>query len=483
MAISRSAFRSRPRRLDLAAAAPDSSKSPRPGLATRLFGSPQFVKLLVAQIVSATGDWLGLLATIALATRLGSESPGLAVGGALSARVLPGFFFAPVAGVLVDRWDRKKVMVRCDLGRAAVLCFLPFVDSLVGLVLASLLLEAFTLLWQPAKEASVPHLVSQDKLTTANSLSLAAAYGTFPLAAGLFGLLSKVSDWFGNGWFMQALNLHQEGLGFYADAFTFLLSATLVWRLTLPRPRRTSSGAPGKAGAIGPDGRRVADPWAPFRELAEGWQFIAGNSVVKAVILGLGTGLIGGGMLVPLGPLFLHDVLGAGSAGFGLFTFVLGLGVASGVLALTALQRKLQKKAAFTACVFGAGACLFCAASTTTLTPAAVFVGGVGVCAGAVYVLGFTLLHESVDDELRGRIFAALYTLVRLCVLIAFSAGPLVSELLSAVSDRFGGEVSPIGFDIAIPGVRLTMWLAALIILGAGLLSLRILSRGRAAGR
>ena len=57
-----------------------------------------------------------------------------------------------------------------------------------------------------------------------------------------------------------------------------------------------------------------------------------------------------------------------------------------------------------------------------------------GVCAGSVYVVGFTLLHENVDDELRGRIFSALYTLVRLCLLIAFALGPFLSELLDRIS-------------------------------------------------
>ena len=66
-----------------------------------------------------------------------------------------------------------------------------------------------------------------------------------------------------------------------------------------------------------------------------------------------------------------------------------------------------------------------------------------GVCAGSVYVLGFTLLHENVEDELRGRVFSALYTLVRFCVLIAFAVGPFLAALLDRLSEDFvGGEVS-----------------------------------------
>ena len=68
---------------------------------------------------------------------------------------------------------------------------LPFVDSVLGLIVASLILEVFTLLWSPAKEASVPNLVPKSYLTTANSLSLVAAYGTFPLGAGLLIVCSR----------------------------------------------------------------------------------------------------------------------------------------------------------------------------------------------------------------------------------------------------------------------------------------------------
>ena len=147
-------------------------------ISTRVFGSAGFFRLWLAQVVSATGDWLGLLAISLLAIRLGAGNEGAALSLVLAARIVPGFFFGPVAGVFVDRWDRKKVMVTCDIGRAAVMVTLPFIETILGLFVASLLLEAFTMLWSPAKEASVPNLVPEDQLATANSLSLAAAYGT-----------------------------------------------------------------------------------------------------------------------------------------------------------------------------------------------------------------------------------------------------------------------------------------------------------------
>lgn len=442
----------------------------KPGFHVRMFGSSAFFHLWLTQVASSIGDWLGFFAIASLAARIGGGSPEAAVGVVMSARIVPGFFLGAASGVIADRFDRKKVMVLCNIGRAAVLVTLPFVDTVYGLVIASLVLECFALLWTPAKEASVPNLVPPDHLTTANSLSLVAAYGTMPLAAGLFSLLAKVSDAIGRIDALDVLRTNQEGVAFYVNAVTFLLSAVMISRLALPKhePRPRTSG-------------RRLDFGQAFRELKEGWSFIFINPVVRAVNVGLATGLIGGGMLVPLGPVFSQRVLDAGTAGFGLFIFALGSGVALGVVLLSVFQRHIPKARVFAGSVFVAGASLVVAASGSALEWAALFVAILGVCAGSVYVLGFTLLHESVDDELRGRIFSALYTLVRFCVLLAFAVGPLLSDLLERLSQQlFDGQISVLGLDISIPGVRLTLWLAGLIIMGAGVLAAMSLRAGQA---
>src|SRR5205814_8874831 len=99
-------------------------------------------------------------------------------------------------------------------------------------------------------------------------------------------------------------------------------------------------------------------------------------------------------------------------------------------------------------------------------------VAGLGLCAGSVYVLGFTILHESVADELRGRIFSSLYTLVRLCLLLAFALGPLLADRLDALSRHVvRAHVTIAGATFLLPGVRLALWLAGLTILGAGVLA------------
>jgi dTMP kinase len=435
----------------------------------RLLGSSSFFRLWLAQVVSSLGDWIGLVAVLSLADRIGGNSPEAAIALVMSARMVPGFFFGSVAGVLVDRWNRKRVMVTCDIGRGFVLATLPFIDSIWGLFLASLLLEVLTLMWTPAKEASVPNLVSVRQLTTANSLSLAAAYGTFPIGSALFASLTKVAEFIGqHAGALDFLELNQESLAIYVDVVTFFTAAALIATLSLPQnTRREGRIELGRA----------------FTELKEGWQFIGHSPVVRSVMIGLGTGLIGGGMVAPLGPPFANRVLNAGPPGFGLLLTALGMGLAIGVVGVSAIQNRLPHTKLFPPAVLGAGAAMMAAASMSSLGVTMTFIGLMGVCAGAVYVLGFTILQENVEDELRGRIFATLYTLSRLCLLVSLSLAPLAAGLLDGLASRLvGGQIGIAGLTIKLPGVRLTLWLGATIILVAGVLAARTLNR-RPVGR
>ncbi len=414
-----------------------------------VFSYPDFRRLWFASLVSSFGDWIGFVAVIALATRVSKGSGETAVAFVLSARLLPGFFLGPIAGVLLDRLDRRRVMLACDAGRAIVFAFLPFVDTVVGLVFASLFLEALSIAWSSAKEATVPNLVPYELLASANSLSIAAAYGTFPLGTLAFSLLAKVAEGVGDISVLSNFRTDQESLALWADGLTFILSAFLVASVAFPRAH--------------PDPLPDAEKPNAFRDLREGLKFIGSSPRVRAVMLGIGAGLFGGGMLVPLGATFAREDLGGGSAGFGALISGLGFGVAVSVLGLSFLQKHLRPETGFICSVFAAAACISLGATSSSLTPAVIWVAGLGLCAGAVYVLGFTILQQNVDDALRGRTFATLYTLIRVCLLLAFTLAPLLSRLLGSLALTVGLHVS---------GVRCALWMVGLIIAGAGMLSL-----------
>ena len=112
----------------------------------------------------------------------------------------------------------------------------------------------------------------------------------------------------------------------------------------------------------------------------------------------------------------------------------------------------------------------------STLAPAMAFIVGMGVCTGAGYVLGFTLLQEHVADDLRGRIFAALYALVRFCVLLSFTLGPILAGALDTLSHRaWGRALHFAGFSFGLPGVRLALLFGSAVLIVAGLIARRTL--------
>jgi dTMP kinase len=448
------------------------SNGERADFQTRVFGSPTFFKLWSAQAIASMGDWLGFLAILTLAGRIGiaSGQPGTSIGVVMAARIVPGLFFSGPAGVLADRMDRKQVMVVTTLLRAGVVATLPFVDSVLGLVFASFVLELAAMLFSPAKEATVPNLVPADRLTSANSLGLAAAYGTFPVASILFALLAKVAEWLGSIDAIGGLKTSQEAVAFYAQVGCYVGAAFIIARLAIPKDH------------VHHHDDDDIDLGKVFTDIKEGWHYAFINPVVRAVNLGLACGLIGGGMLIPLGQTFSKQILHAGPGGYGVFITMLGLGVGGGIIAVSTRQATIDKERAFVLSVFGAGVTLLVGVSMTTLFFAAVLVAVMGVFAGSSYVLGFTLLQENVDDAVRGRVFAGVYILVRMCVLASMAIGPILVDPLNGLSELVFGDdhqIAPGGFEINVPGVRLTLWLAGGIMLGASALAASSLRAAR----
>ena len=212
---------------------------------------------------------------------------------------MPGFFLGTVGGVIIDRFDRRKVMVLCDIGRASLLVCSRSWRACSGCVLVSLGLEVLTLLWGPAQAATVPNLVAEEQLSSANSLSLAASYGTFPIASIIFSLLAGLATVLGDLDVISAFKVDQEFLALVFDAMTFLVSAAIVYRLPIPRRDRSND-------------KRI-DWTETFREIKEGLQFVSKHALVRGVMLGLGFGLIGAGAMIPLGPSFAKEVLNGGA--------------------------------------------------------------------------------------------------------------------------------------------------------------------------
>ncbi len=428
---------------------PSPEHEPIPPKPWQVFHAPGFARLFAAQIVSSIGDWTGVVAIIALASKVSTN----AVGFVMIARMLPGFLLAPVGGALVDRWNRKAVMVSCDLGRAALLAALPFWSNLFGLVVISFTIEVLTLMWGPAKDASVPNIVKDpEQLASANSLGLFAAFGTFPVGSILFAVLAAVSSGLAHFSALDALHPAQASLAIWVDGLTFVVSAILISGLALGRGEG--------------DARKPPPASQTWHDVVDGLKFIRSNALVRGVMIGLAGGLLGGGCIVPLGAVFARDVLHADPSAFGFLTTALGVGAAIGVVTLLWLQRRLPRQAVFTAAVVITGIAIVGIAWVSLLSLAILLVAVVGGGAGSAYVTGFTLLQESVTDEMRGRLFGALYTLVRVSLLLSLTVSPFIADSFDNFSKHIG-----------IPGVRFALLAGGLLTVVSGLAARRRMRR------
>ena len=252
-------------------------------------------------VFSSLGDWLGLLATTALAQQLSGgdyAKANFAIAGVFIARLLPAVFLGPIAGVIADKLDRRKLMVNCDILRTALYISIPIVHNYFWLYTAMILVECITLFWSPAKEASVPNLVPRDKLENANQVSLLAAYGTAPVAAAIFTFLSLFTSAINAAF---SLNVTAVDLALYANALSFAFAAFTVWGL-----REIPKGAAAKHAA----------ETSILKSLHEGWKAVSGSKLIRGLIVGMVGAFVAAGAVIGLARTFVGD-LGGGEAAYG----------------------------------------------------------------------------------------------------------------------------------------------------------------------
>lgn len=415
-----------------------------------------FRRLWIGLSISSLGDWVGMFALLSMTNRL---SPGntLAVAGLMIFRVLPAFLIGPLAGVVLDRIDRRKAMVVCDVFRAGLIALVPFVPTLPMLYAISFLMETITLIWMPAKDALVPNLVPKRWLVATNSLALLTTYGVFPLGALVFTGLVGVAEFLGGhvpG--LRALGLNQENLAFWIDTATFVASAAIVSRVRVPQ-------LPREPGPV-----KLSVLWD---ELMEGLRYFKERGEVARVMRSIAVALAGGAVVFSLGAPYSTTVLGGGPKAFGGIVAALGTGMGIGVLVLGFFGDRVPKGWVAAGAVIAAGLMLVGAAAVTKLGPALVFSGLFGAAAGVGNATLFALLQEIVPDSMRGRVFSSVQVVIRISLFGSLVLFPLLADVLSHTA--FGGDSAQ--------GIRLALALGGLLTCAAGLHGAFDVYRGRIA--
>ena len=402
-----------------------------------------FARFFWASGVGSTGDWITIFATIAVADRIAGGNGVLA---AIMARVLPGLIIGPLVGVVTDRFDRRALIVIADIGRGLLVGFLVFADTLPLLIGITFGLEVLALLGQSPRAAVLPRLAKGRDLVTANSLMLGAAYGTAPVGAAFNWVLVSLPNVTLGGIVPEANE--PFALAFLVDAVTFLVSGLLI--ATLPALRTSLAKRSGEEGT-GID--------TAVNDLREGARYMWSSRRVRRLIFAMTTALFGGGTVIVLGPPFVEDVLDAGATGFFAVVTTMGLGAVIGIAAVSAYASRLvSRDLVFGVCTAASGAGLVAASMTDTVAGASAWILFMGFGAGAAYVMGFTHLHESVDDEMRGRVFATLFALMRVGIFVAMA----IAVPLQAFFDRVA-----VAWLFTEP-TRIVLFLGGLVMLLAG---------------
>ena len=380
-----------------------------------------FRKLWNSMVFSSLGDWLGLLATTALAQQLSGgdyAKANFAIAGVFIARLLPAVFLGPIAGVIADKLDRRKLMVNCDILRTALYISIPIVNNYFWLYTAMILVECITLFWSPAKEASVPNLVPREKLENANQVSLLAAYGTAPVAALIFTFLSLFTSAFNAAF---SFNVTAVQLALYANALSFAFAAFTIWGL-----HEIPKGAAAKHAAES----------GILKSLHEGWKSVSTSKLIRGLIVGMVGAFVAAGAVIGLARTFVGD-LGGGEAAYGVLFGAVFTGLALGIALGPKIFAQFSRRRLFGASLTISGAFLVALAAIPILVLAVFIVIILGAFSGITWVTGFTMLGMEVADDVRGRTFAFVQSLIRVVLVGVLAVAPLIAAAVGQHTFKF----------------------------------------------
>jgi MFS family permease len=348
--------------------------------------NPDFRRLYLASFISLGGDWFLLVALFDLVLELTGSAMGIAI--LVVAQDIPFFLMSPVGGAIVDRLDRRRVMIACDLVRAALCLGFLLVGDTSTLWIAYLLLaciSSFSAVFDPASSAAFPNLVDPEDLGPANAL-FGSLWGTMlALGAALGGIV--------------AATLGRDA-AFIVDASSFAVSAALLARIHRPFREERDEGE---------------EHPSVVRATVETVRYARRDHRVVALLsVKAGFGLVAG--VVVLIAVFAEGVYGAGAVGIGVLMAARGLGALIGPFlgrwAAGERDRRLFTAIAMALGIFGLGYTAFGLMPTLLLAAPTVAIAHLG--GGAQWTLSSYGLQRVVEDRIRGRIFAfdnALITL------------------------------------------------------------------------
>ncbi len=340
----------------------------------------QFTLLWSGQLVSNLGDWFNNVAVLALVYDL--TQSGFATGLIIIASTLPAFILTPFAGAIVDRFDRRRIMMSADVIRAVLALGMILVrsaDQVWLLYVFSALLIAFSSFFNPALNSAIPNLVTKAELISANALSSSTWGMMLAVGAAAGGVVIAVAG---------------RDMAFVVNSLSYVFSAVTIFSIRKPFERVGRVHSPISLGST-------------LREFREGLGFMRVRpQVTSSVLVKTGLGLTGG--IILLLTIFAQGVFHAGDSGIGWLYSARGLGALLGpYLARPLVGYNLGKmRRVILVSFFIAAAGYFAFSGAPLFWLAALFVVVAHAGTGILWTLSSTMLQLLTPDHLRGRIFA-----------------------------------------------------------------------------
>ena len=351
--------------------------------------------------MSSFGDWATLFASVALASYLGSEGGNSELTAVIPivARIIPALM-SSFAGILADRFNKKNVMIICDLSRMVIVLGLFFTTTLIQLFLINFLSEIFSLIRQPSRESVVPEVVDNEYLVKANSLFTVGTYASLPLASLAFGVISDNSliegiVSYGNGWNGSVI--------FVIDSITFLISSFLLLYLKTDSPNKNIEK---QSNVLG--------------DLKEGLNYFLSVQELRTVTTSISLSLVGAGALFVLGNTYLTESLKFTQSSFGFMIASFGFGIIFTMVILSYFVTSFSRIPFFIGIsMVITGLSLLFAFNSSEFSTILFFIFISGIGSGSVYLLTISYLQSTTDKNLRGRVFGNFYTIGRLSILLS----------------------------------------------------------------
>lgn len=375
-----------------------------------------FALLWFGQLVSLTGDWVLIITLPFYVYQLTGST--LATGAMFIVQMLPRVLFGSLAGVFVDRWNRKWTMIMADLLRANILLLLLLIHSrdLLWLVYTVGTLETtISLFFTPARTALVPNIVDKEHLVAANSLDSVADNLTRligpSIGGALLGLLGTITG--------VAL----------IDSLSYLISGLLIMLIIVPPVQKETQVVTEHAPEAQTFKATLVEVW---KEWLDGLRIVKNEQIIRAIFIVMGLTVLADSPITALIVPLVKDILHGGAAALGWLMTLRGLGGLLGGFITERLNKTVRVKYLIMVGLVIDGFALLAVVNFPNLSFALLLMAVAGIAAMFWIINAVTMLQSNVADAYRGRVFGAYDTTASLLAVASMTVASTLGDHIGA---------------------------------------------------